>query len=85
MIGQDKSGAVRRVLKISRLEPFELDITEDSTTYSEADCKELLKRIDDGNMSTGGLKFVTTCYGIVGMSLTSNKVLPFFFLKSILL
>nr|XP_017234341.1 PREDICTED: phosphoinositide phosphatase SAC2-like [Daucus carota subsp. sativus] len=66
MIGQDKSGAVRRVLKISRLEPFELDITEDSTTYSEVDCKELLKRIDDGNMSTGGLKFVTTCYGIVG-------------------
>ncbi|KAL8118836.1 hypothetical protein AgCh_016361 [Apium graveolens] len=66
MIGQDKSGSVQRVLKINRLEPLELNITEDSTTYSEVECHELLKRIDDGNKSTGGLKFVTVCYGIVG-------------------
>lgn len=66
MIGQDKSGSVQRVLKIDRLEPSELNITEDSTTYSEVECHELLKRIDNGNKSTGGLKFVTVCYGIVG-------------------
>lgn len=66
MIGQDKSGSVQRVLKINRLDPSELNIIEDSTTYSEVECHELLKRIDDGNKSTGGLKFVTVCYGIVG-------------------
>ncbi|KAH7679991.1 SAC domain-containing protein [Dioscorea alata] len=66
MIGRDKSRTFWRVLKIDRLEPSELNIQEDSTTYSESECLELLKRIHEGNMSTGGLKFVTNCYGIVG-------------------
>ncbi|KAJ4959466.1 hypothetical protein NE237_026577 [Protea cynaroides] len=66
MIGTDKSRTFWRVLKIDRLEPAELNILEDSTTYSEGECYDLLKRIDEGNRSTGGLKFVTTCYGIIG-------------------
>ncbi|XP_010273908.1 PREDICTED: phosphoinositide phosphatase SAC3-like isoform X2 [Nelumbo nucifera] len=66
MIGRDKSRTLWRVLKIDRLEPSELNIREDSTTYSEGECSDLLKRIHEGNMSTGGLKFVTTCYGIIG-------------------
>ncbi|KAL8113639.1 hypothetical protein AgCh_020818 [Apium graveolens] len=61
-----ESGAVQRVLKISRSEPSGLDIIEDSTTYSKVDCDELLQRIHHGNLSTGGLEFVTVCYGIVG-------------------
>lgn len=67
MIGRDKNRTFWRVLKIDRLEPSELHINEDSTNYSEIECCDLLKRIHDGNKSTGGLKFVTTCYGIVGM------------------
>ncbi|XP_050232118.1 phosphoinositide phosphatase SAC2-like isoform X2 [Mercurialis annua] len=66
MIGRDKSRAYWRVLKIDRLDPSELNILEDYTTYSEIECRELLKRIDEGNKSTGGLNKVTTCYGIVG-------------------
>ncbi|KAF9616130.1 hypothetical protein IFM89_028596 [Coptis chinensis] len=66
MVGRDKSRTLWRVLKIDRLDPTELNIREDSTTYSEGECYDLLKRIHEGNMSTGGLKFVTTCYGIVG-------------------
>ncbi|XP_075520214.1 phosphoinositide phosphatase SAC2 [Primulina tabacum] len=66
MIGRDKSRTCWKVLKINRLEQTELIIVEDSTTYSEFDCYDLLRRIHGGNMSTGGLKFVTTCYGIVG-------------------
>ncbi|XP_073136734.1 phosphoinositide phosphatase SAC2-like [Henckelia pumila] len=66
MIGRDKSRTCWKVLKINRLEQTELIIIEDSTTYSEFDCYDLLRRIHEGNMSTGGLKFVTTCYGIVG-------------------
>ncbi|KAK6914636.1 SAC domain, partial [Dillenia turbinata] len=68
MIGWDKSRSFWRVLKIDRLEASELYIQEDPTTYSESECCDLLKRIHDGNRSTGGLKFVTTCYGIVGPS-----------------
>ncbi|GLT56190.1 hypothetical protein SLA2020_292520 [Shorea laevis] len=66
MIGRDKSRTHWRVLKIDRLDPSELNILEDSTTYSEIECSELLRRIHEGNKSTGGLKFVTTCYGILG-------------------
>ncbi|TYI71843.1 hypothetical protein E1A91_D07G018100v1 [Gossypium mustelinum] len=66
MIGRNKSRIYWRVLKIDRLDPFELNIREDSTTYTEFECSELLRRIHEGNKSTGGLKFVTACYGIVG-------------------
>ncbi|KAE8667168.1 hypothetical protein F3Y22_tig00112443pilonHSYRG00195 [Hibiscus syriacus] len=65
MIGKDKNGIVWRVLKVDRLEPSELNIIEDSL-YSEIECSDLLRRIHDGNRSTGGLKFVTACYGIIG-------------------
>ena len=67
MIGRSKDRSVWRVLKIDRSEPTELNITEDPTTYSEIECSELLKRVHEGNKSTGGLRFVNTCYGIVGM------------------
>lgn len=67
VIGRDKNRTCWRVLKIDRLEPTELNVLEDSTTYSEIECCDLLKRIHEGNMSTGGLKFVSTCYGIIGM------------------
>ncbi|KAK4479192.1 hypothetical protein RD792_014703 [Penstemon davidsonii] len=66
MIGRDKNRTCWKVLKINRLEQSELSIVEDSTTYSEIECCDLLKRIHEGNKSTGGLKFVTSCYGIVG-------------------
>ncbi|URE23853.1 SAC domain containing protein [Musa troglodytarum] len=66
MIGRDKKRTLWRVLKIDRSELSELNIREDATTYSESECNELLNRIDEGNRSTGGLKFVTNCYGIVG-------------------
>lgn len=66
MVGRDKSRTHWKVLKIDRLEPSELNICEDPTTYSERECSDLLRRIHEGNKATGGLKFVTTCYGIVG-------------------
>uniref|UniRef100_A0A1J3DP79 Phosphoinositide phosphatase SAC4 n=1 Tax=Noccaea caerulescens TaxID=107243 RepID=A0A1J3DP79_NOCCA len=65
MIGWDESG-VYRVLKIDRLDPSELNISEDSTPYTKKECYELLKRIHEGNKATGGLKLVTLCYGIIG-------------------
>ncbi|XP_020553629.1 phosphoinositide phosphatase SAC4-like isoform X2 [Sesamum indicum] len=66
MVGRDKSRTYWKILKIDRLEPSELNIREDSTTYTERECSDLLRRIHEGNRATGGLKFVTTCYGIVG-------------------
>ncbi|KAK9697397.1 hypothetical protein RND81_08G035800 [Saponaria officinalis] len=66
MVGRDKSRRYWRVLTISRLEPYELDLREDPTTYSENECNDLIRRINEGNKAIGGLKLVTICYGIVG-------------------
>ncbi|RAL43670.1 hypothetical protein DM860_017526 [Cuscuta australis] len=66
LIGRNKSRTYWRVLKIDRMEPSELIIREDSTTYTAIECSDLLRRIHEGNRSTGGLKLVTTCYGIIG-------------------
>ncbi|KAI3864773.1 hypothetical protein MKX03_034985 [Papaver bracteatum] len=66
IVGRNKSRTVWRVLKIDRLEPTELIIVEDSTTYSAAQCFNLLRRLHVGNASTGGLKLVAKCYGIIG-------------------
>jgi hypothetical protein len=67
IIGRDKKKTFWRVLKIDRMECSELNIIEDSTIYSENECSDLLKRLDEGNKITGGLKLVATCYGVVGM------------------
>ncbi|XP_022888769.1 phosphoinositide phosphatase SAC4-like isoform X2 [Olea europaea var. sylvestris] len=66
MVGRDKSRTYWKVLKIDRTEPAELNIREDPATYTERECSDLLRRIHEGNRVTGGLKFVTSCYGIVG-------------------
>ncbi|KAI3754138.1 hypothetical protein L1987_53916 [Smallanthus sonchifolius] len=66
MVGRDKSRRYWRVLKIDKSEGFELNIREDLTTYTECECSDLLRRIHEGNKSTGGLNLLTTCYGIVG-------------------
>ncbi|KAL6867237.1 hypothetical protein ACP4OV_015261 [Aristida adscensionis] len=66
LIGRDKSRTLWRVLKIDRLESIDLGVEEDPTSYTENECQELLWRIHEGNRLTGGLKFVTKCYGIIG-------------------
>lgn len=66
MIGWDNSRTIWRVLSIDRLEPSELNIREDTTIYTESECEELLNRIHNGNRSSGGLRFVAQCYGIIG-------------------
>uniref|UniRef100_M4EB33 Uncharacterized protein n=1 Tax=Brassica campestris TaxID=3711 RepID=M4EB33_BRACM len=66
MIGWNGNG-VYRVLKIDQLDVSELNLSEDFTAYTKKECYELLKRIHKGNKATGGLEFVTLCYGIIGL------------------
>lgn len=73
MFGFERRKKYWKVLKISRLEQSELSVVEDSAIYSQEEQIELLQRIADGNKSTGGLKFVTLCYGIVGMFCVSSS------------
>lgn len=66
LIGRDIGRKHWRVLKIGRCTPSALVIHEDPTIYTHEACKLLLGSIDEGNKSTGGLKFVTDSYGIIG-------------------
>ncbi|MCO5566520.1 hypothetical protein L7F22_020197 [Adiantum nelumboides] len=66
LVGRDKTGLRWRVLKIDRSEPTGLNMCEDPAIYTKQDCNDLLKRLDEGNRSCGGVNFVTKAYGIVG-------------------
>lgn len=68
LIGRDESKSFRRILKIDRTERNELNLFEDPTRYTNEEIRELKRWIHRGNKDYGGLKAVTTCYGIIGMS-----------------
>uniref|UniRef100_A0A5B7BQR1 Putative phosphoinositide phosphatase SAC1 n=1 Tax=Davidia involucrata TaxID=16924 RepID=A0A5B7BQR1_DAVIN len=66
LIGSDRNKRFFRVLKIDRMEPSDLNISEDPVVYSPQEVKSLLQRISEGNRATGGLTFVAKVYGIAG-------------------
>lgn len=66
LIGSDKNKQFFRVLKIDRMEPSDLNISEDPVVYPPQEVKNLLQRIAEGNRATGGLNFVAKVYGIAG-------------------
>lgn len=66
LVGHDKSQQAWRVCKFSRLEPGGLDVSEDPTRYSKAECVSLLKQINDGNLAHGGLSLICKAYGVIG-------------------
>lgn len=44
-----------RVLKIDRTDPATLNVVEDATVYDDAQLDLLLRMVQDGNKSQGGL------------------------------
>ncbi|KAK4687115.1 phosphatidylinositol 3,5-bisphosphate 5-phosphatase, partial [Tremellales sp. Uapishka_1] len=52
------TASTHRVLKIDRTDPTVLSIVEDSTTYDSAELDLLLRMVQDGNKSQGGLEKV---------------------------
>ncbi|CAK9310565.1 unnamed protein product [Citrullus colocynthis] len=66
VVGRGRKRTLWKVLSIDRMEPSDLNIFEDQTTYTADECSDLLKRIHQGNRSMGGLKLISIGYGIVG-------------------
>ena len=54
LVGRTKDRRQWRVLKFSRLEAAQLEVTEDPATYTEAEIAKLLAGINDGNLTHGG-------------------------------
>lgn len=79
IFGTNADRTVWRLLKVDRSETPELDIDECSTVYTQAEYLELLSGLDEDHRSTGGVKFVTKFYGIIGKTFsrclqTQNKL-----------
>jgi hypothetical protein len=68
IVGTNAPAGTRfRVLKIDRTTaPDELSITEDEAVYTKSEVDDLLDMIANGNKSTGGIREISTFYGIVG-------------------
>jgi len=75
IVGKDKKCQHWQVLKIDRSEPSELNMLEDPVIYTQLECNKLMKRVDEGNKSTGGLTKVTKAYGIVGVFVSSSALI----------
>lgn len=48
---------------------------EDPVIYTQLECIKLMKRVDEGNKSTGGLTKVTKAYGIVGVFVSFSTLI----------
>ncbi|TVU12217.1 hypothetical protein EJB05_45850 [Eragrostis curvula] len=66
ILGTNTDKTLWRLLKIDRMEPSELNVDEDCTVHSQHEYHDLLKVLDEDHKSTGGVKFVTNCFGIIG-------------------
>jgi phosphatidylinositol 3,5-bisphosphate 5-phosphatase len=66
VLGTNTDKTLWRLLKIDRMEPSELNVDEECTVYSQSEYHDLLKALDEDHKSTGGVKFVTNCFGIIG-------------------
>lgn len=66
ILGTNTDKTLWRLLTIDRMEPSELTVDEDSTVHSQSGYLDLLKILDEDHRSTGGVKFVTNCFGIIG-------------------
>lgn len=61
-------GTTHRVLKIDRTDPESLHVVSDDTHYDSEQLQLLLRMVEDGNKSQGGLNRVMDFYGIVGFT-----------------
>jgi hypothetical protein len=66
ILGTNTDKTLWRLVKIDRMEPSELNVDEECTVYSQGEYHDLLKVLDEDHKSTGGVKFVTNCFGIIG-------------------
>ncbi|EPQ55803.1 hypothetical protein GLOTRDRAFT_138581 [Gloeophyllum trabeum ATCC 11539] len=66
IVASNASDSRHRILKIDRCSQEELVVIEDETIYSGKQMTALLKMLDDGNKSSGGLGKARVFFGLVG-------------------
>lgn len=68
IIASNTADSRHRIIKIDRTANEELNVVEDETDYSGKQMSAMLKMLEDGNKSSGGLGKAKVFFGIVGTS-----------------
>lgn len=68
IIASNTADSRHRIVKIDRTANEELNVVEDETEYSGKQMSAMLKMVDDGNKSSGGLGKAKVFFGIAGTS-----------------
>ena len=66
VVASNTSDSRHRILRIDRTQQTELIVQEDDTLYSGKQMMAVLKMLEDGNKSYGGLGKPRVCFGIAG-------------------
>ena len=67
LVGGDNKDSKYRILKIDRTaESGDLAIAEDDIVYTRKEMSQLLKTVDEGNKTSGGLKLKCSTWGLLG-------------------
>ena len=68
VVVSNTSESRHKIVKIDRMSQDELTVVEDDATYNGKQMSEMLKMIEDGNKTSGGLGKARVLFGIIGMS-----------------
>ncbi|KAG8902243.1 phosphatidylinositol-3,5-bisphosphate 5-phosphatase [Tulasnella sp. 403] len=66
IVCSDSTESRHRMLKIERTTGSELEVVEENVVYSSKEMEDMLKMIEDGNRSSGGLQKSQPFFGIAG-------------------
>jgi len=66
VVASDSADIHHRMLKIDRTSELELNIVEDDAIYDARQMADILKMLEDGNRSSGGLSKSQPFFGIAG-------------------
>jgi hypothetical protein len=72
VVASNTSDSVHRIVKIDRTSQDELVVVEDEATYTGKEITAVLKMLEDGNRSSGGLSKPKVFFGLVGTLLCSS-------------
>lgn len=67
LIASNAADSRHRITKIDRTAQDELTVVEDEAEYSGKQMSAMLKMLDDGNKSSGGLGKAKMIFGVAGM------------------
>lgn len=70
IVASNASESRHRIIKIDRTSQDEVNVVEDESEYSGKQMTNMLKMLDDGNKSSGGLGKARVFFGIAGASFT---------------